>query len=194
MADPDKGDGPRDRVQDALLELAYRKQRLDFADDQLRDQIPEIEKALAQLKLGVSISTRMNEDHETGESEDLMFSKWGANWRLTVCLSTPYSPDEWGLLVDTSRETRANAFEVLPKLILDAVGQMDNKIKAREALLTQNRELLSTLEAFSSSGDKPETKAEPKPKPATTSKAGQPPKPYHGVNIVEAPTKPRGGQ
>lgn len=95
--------------------------RLAAATDALNKKIADFENALATLKLGVKASLAFERDEFDSAGRDLLFQKWGKDWRLVVrTFDEAVDKQDYDLLENMRRETRLAAVERFPEL-LDAL-------------------------------------------------------------------------
>jgi hypothetical protein len=101
--------------------------RLAAATNALNTKIAEFENALASLKLGVKASLALECDELVLEGRDLLFQKWGANWRLVVwTIDDTLEKEDHDLLENMRREVRLQAVERFPDM-LDALVRAAEK-------------------------------------------------------------------
>jgi hypothetical protein len=137
---------PSDISQEINLPDRPDPRRLHAAADRLNEVLVDFEKALAQLKLGVSASVTLEDDPSQGWSKELVFGKIGGAFKLAV-FAGPYDEQTPTPITNTSRETRLEAVDALPKLykkLLEAfeaeIVEVNESVAAVEKLAQVIRE------------------------------------------------------
>ncbi len=119
----------------AALERAHAvAPKLAQATDKLNASLTSVERAIAELSLGVRAEVDLSSD-EDGSYQRLVFSKDGKSWRLFVReghVIDPH-PDEYTPLLNASRETRLTAVGKLKDLVDALVAAAEEECKRVEA-------------------------------------------------------------
>lgn len=115
---------------EAVAEAKALQPKLAAAADALNAKIAQFEKALKSLNLGVVASVTIWTEPVEPEVEDLIFTKWGNDWRLVVAFSSAHTEARYELLQNTSREQRLKAVALFPDLV-EALTEAAEKEIAR---------------------------------------------------------------
>ena len=122
--------------------------RLHEATDNLNAVLVEAEKALADLKLGVSAYVTLDESDD-GWFRVLLFAKSGRDFKLLI--QTGHEHDETAgettVLTSASRETRLQAVEALPKLYRKLVKEFEAEIERVKTSITEVQQLTQASRA-----------------------------------------------
>jgi hypothetical protein len=109
---------PAPALAEALGRARVLATEMGSATDELNASLTEAEKAIADLKLGVTTTVLMAQDERAGWFRVLAFGKEKQSWRLLV--EEGYEGDEDPSitpLVNSSRAIRLEAVELLPALV-----------------------------------------------------------------------------
>ncbi len=101
----------------ARIHVARTKAKeLDAATDDMNAALGQAERAMIDLRLGVSVSVRL--EHDGDWDVDLAFRKHDGKWSLLVEIG-PDDQAEWNVtpLLKASRQHRVMAAESLPALV-----------------------------------------------------------------------------
>ena len=122
--------------------------RLHEATDRLNKVLAEFEKALAELKLGVSARVILDSNTD-GWYKVLSFTKTGGGFKLVV--ETGFDQDPEGAdvtpLASASRETRLEAVENLPKLYKNLLKAFEEEIVRVNESIDQVEDLARLIRA-----------------------------------------------
>lgn len=155
-----------ERLSEALLRGQKAAEELGAATDQLTEALLQIERALAEQRLGVSASVRLQTTHgfdeNSGDEEvdldDLSFRKEGKRWSLFIDSGPehPCGPGDWHSipLANASRELRLLAVEKLPELIDALVRNAESQLAEIHAGRAKALGVLETLKATRRSKEK----------------------------------------
>lgn len=119
-----------DDMAECLARARKLGHELGSAADSLNVEIEAVEKELARLRLGVAASTELTAGEQCDEEQWLAFKKYGDVWRLIVEQGRPGDDESWRVtpLVSTSRDTRKQAFAMLPRLLEALIGNAEREL------------------------------------------------------------------
>ncbi len=132
---------------EALSRARALSAEMNSATDQLNRALYEAEKAIADLKLGVTASVNVVSDPESAWYEVLSFGKVNQTWRLmweTGYADSEDSP-EVTPLVNASRATRLSAVDSLPALVEALIRTASEEVETVRAKAKAAQELTAQL-------------------------------------------------
>jgi len=123
--------------------------RLQEAADRLNKSLAGFEKALADLKLGVSASIVLDQEEDGDWIQYLVFRKVQGAFKLVVESGQDGIPESFNTtpITSSSRETRLRAVEALPDLYKKLLNAFDDEIKRVNESITRVEELERALRA-----------------------------------------------
>jgi hypothetical protein len=120
--------------------------RLHEATDRLNTVLLDFEKALAELKLGVTASVTLEEDAH-GWFRALAFTKSGGEFKLVIHSGLEDDPDSISstAITSTSREIRLQAVGALPKLYKKLLEEFEAEIERVNGSITEVQQLADAI-------------------------------------------------
>jgi hypothetical protein len=141
----------------ALARARSLASEMGAVTDELNRSIAEAEKAIAELKLGVtaSVTIESDENEATGVSwwRDLSFGKEKQVWRLLLETSVDGEMEDSSPLVNASRAIRLQAVDRFPELVeklIETAGKEVEQVKAKTEAVNN---LIATLRGTDPSSD-----------------------------------------
>lgn len=113
---------------EVLAKAFENRDALHAATDQLNRSLTALERALAELRLGVAASVEM------AKSKRLAFAKDNDVWRLMVVTAVTDATEEYEPLLNAPRSIRLAAVQLLPALVLamtESVVEETKRVKQR---------------------------------------------------------------
>jgi hypothetical protein len=119
---------------------------LNTTTDSLNAALLEAQESIASLNLGVTASVQFPSSEDADFARYLSFERWGGDWCLTVETHHDYTDEvKTVLLLETSRETRLAAADLLPDLVDRLMDQAEKLIDTVGAKVVAVQEFAKRL-------------------------------------------------
>jgi hypothetical protein len=124
-------------------------QVLHQATDKLNAALLDAQKALADLKLGVTAYVLLEEEDESLWFKSLGFEKLGGEFKLVIHEGHHDEPDRGSTteLTSASRESRLQAVRALPKLYRKLLNAFDTEVDRVNKSITEVHQLTTVIRA-----------------------------------------------
>lgn len=123
------------RITAAVRAGIHGRDELHDTTDQLTEALAQAEQALAHMGLGVSASVPSPEGNWS-----LAFTKVGKHWKIVVSTQDTSTP-----VVNTSRETRCMAADLLPNLVEKLAEEVRVNTQVVTRALERTQEIVRVL-------------------------------------------------